>query len=1053
MRKLLSFLLIEMIFMSFLAVPRDVSASSSNTNISTNDVKESLQSLDLDIKPFTVGEAENGHLRRPVSKDQPMWIVHIDSWNYADPKKIIDLIPKDILPYVVFNISLSINWDSTNKKWLMIQDGYETAKSWLRTCAENNVWAMIQPASGGQSHFPDYDNTVNYDDTIYGEFYRDYPNFIGFNYCEQFWGFESKDFKVTPIQRYKHFAELLKLSHKYGGYLVVSWCGNQWSPSINPIAMLKRVPEFEQACRKYKDNYILEEKYTQTSYISDMESLVLGNYLSGYCGNFGVRYDESGWTDYDNGTKDTKKQYTLATGLPIHFERMALNGMTVIDGPELVWQDDFEELYSRRGNDGYIERRWAMRDQFQNVMIDMFRKVLDGTIRIPTRKEVIDRTKVAVIHDVNTGNDDDKYSTPNTLFEGLYRMDNDGNLRDNRTLFKRTGRYPTIPTVYNLTDDMAKSFNVQVKKSQYSRRWPTIKSKVEEMNKLFPGEYWGNCYAARNGNTWVTYNPFKTGEKAGGYLSLKYNTCKEVEVTYSQYTTGIINEFSDHLNIYLNNYDNKINSELKTDRIKIYGASSKPTFTYKNRGINQKASIVSEEWKDGVLTITINHNGPIDLTVNCKGTEEKRLTSYNKASLKSVSSPPEYMGPRQYEAEFYDYKNIEGIVTNGCSSGIKGYQAQGFMKFGKRSDASVRDTIYAPKEGKFKIKLRYAITSNNNSVDLYLNGSKVDRISLNNTFSLSSWAISEKEINLKKGENIIEIRSNSTLGSSLYIDNFIIEDTNSGGEKPSNPSKPPEVPGSTASLKDGWYYIKNINAQKYLNVKDNLGRSCQSVELRSKMDVKGQKWYLKNVGNGYITLKSALGDFMIDVTGGEDKDGTNIEIYNAYSGTPQQFMLKTSVNGSYIIATKSSNITKVLDDYNFEKADGTKVCQWTYGGRENQRWIFEPIDDDKKVPQQTKPVISSNLNLSYKIDKWNNSYQVNFKIKNNTNLDISNWILKLKKSDINITSNWCIKVDEDSEYYIISPLTWNSNICKDGTVEFGIQGTGNIKNDFNYILN
>ena len=67
-------------------------------------------------------------MRRPLSPEQPMWIVHIDSWNYADPAKIIDLIPEDVLPYVVFNISLSINWDGTNKKWLMVKDGYETAK-------------------------------------------------------------------------------------------------------------------------------------------------------------------------------------------------------------------------------------------------------------------------------------------------------------------------------------------------------------------------------------------------------------------------------------------------------------------------------------------------------------------------------------------------------------------------------------------------------------------------------------------------------------------------------------------------------------------------------------------------------------------------------------------------------------------------------------------------------------------------------------------------------------------------------------------------------------
>lgn len=48
-------------------------------------------------------------MRRPCSPDNPMLIVHIDTWNYADPEKIIALIPEDIKPYVVFNISMSIN--------------------------------------------------------------------------------------------------------------------------------------------------------------------------------------------------------------------------------------------------------------------------------------------------------------------------------------------------------------------------------------------------------------------------------------------------------------------------------------------------------------------------------------------------------------------------------------------------------------------------------------------------------------------------------------------------------------------------------------------------------------------------------------------------------------------------------------------------------------------------------------------------------------------------------------------------------------------------------
>ena len=65
----------------------------------------------------------DGKLRRPISPEQPMWIVHIDTWNNADPDKIIDLIPEDVLPYVVFNISMSINYDHETHTCGMVNDG------------------------------------------------------------------------------------------------------------------------------------------------------------------------------------------------------------------------------------------------------------------------------------------------------------------------------------------------------------------------------------------------------------------------------------------------------------------------------------------------------------------------------------------------------------------------------------------------------------------------------------------------------------------------------------------------------------------------------------------------------------------------------------------------------------------------------------------------------------------------------------------------------------------------------------------------------------------
>jgi hypothetical protein len=702
-------------------------------------------------------------LRRPISPSSPMWLIHIDTWNYPDPQKIIDLVPKDIRPYVVMNIGLSMSHDSDGR-FIRSEYGYEIAKSWLRTCAENRMWAMVQPASGAYSVLPDNDMT------IFEEFYQDYPNLIGFNYCEQSWGYGDIDPLATNWpDRMAHLAKLLELGDKHGGFLVVSWCGNQYVTDINPIAMQKRNPAFASACSNYTKNYILCEKYTFKSYQNDMESLCLGSYLSGYSGQYGIRYDDSGWSDAEGNNNEN---FSMATyGAPF-LEHVMLTGQTVIDAPELIWRYCFRELSAGSTSDGYTTRRWGTYPQFDNVSVDLFRKVIDGTVRIPTRQEVIDRTKVVIIHDVNSGSNDAKYSSPETLFEGLYSMD--GNYATNKSFFKKTGRYPTIPTVYTLNDEIANSFDVKVNRSAYSSRWPSISSKVTEFNNIFPQEYTGDLYAGRHENGWVTYNPYKTGQTASASIPFKYNTCDSMQLSFSQYTAGVIKEFSDHLTIYLSNYDNMISSELKTDIIKIHGSTSEPTITYSERG-SHKISLVSKNWSNGVFTLTIKHNGSIDITVNCSGTSTGRLTQYQTANIVVPNSPPVYTGACQYEAETFDYKNITGIVKSGYEQNIRNYTGQGYLQFGTNSAASVRDSVTALNDGKYLLETRYTTTGGDvNTIDLYVNGSKVVTPSFTQTDLLSNWAVDSQFIDLNKGVNTIEFRANAVAAQTIYFDNIVI---------------------------------------------------------------------------------------------------------------------------------------------------------------------------------------------------------------------------------------------------------------------------------------
>jgi hypothetical protein len=714
----------------------------------------------------------NAALRRPISPGRPMWLIHIDSWNYADPQKIIDLIPADIRPFVVMNISLSISNDATTGRFKVAEYGYELAKSWLRTCAQNRMWAMIQVASGGLAQFSDTDLSV------YEEFYKTYPNLIGFNYAEQFWGFDdATNVHSAPwATRMTHFANLLALSNSYGGYLVVSWCGNQYTANINPIAMLKRNSGFASACQQYSQNYILCEKYTTASYKSDMESICLGAYLSGYSGNYGIRYDNTGWTD----STGVNQNFTLASGGAPQLEHMMLTGQTVVDGPEIIWQNCFKETSRIATTNGYSTRNWETYPRFNNNSLDLFRKVLDGTLRIPTRQEVINRTKLVIIHDVNSGDNNAVYSTPENLFEGLYRMDDDGNYQNNKHFNKKTGRYPTIPTVYQLFDGTANSFPVKVNKSAYAMRWPSIASKQTELNNLFPAEYTGDVYAGRHENGWVIYNPYKTNRTATGTIPFKYNTAESIKFTLSQYSAGIMKETGNQLKIYLNNFQDEFNTELKTAIINVYGSTTQPTYSYVDRA-NHEASVLSATWSGGIYTLTIRHNGAIDITINCSGTATGRSTSFTSASISTPAVPPVYLGPRQYEAEVFDYKNISGITTSGYSGAIRNYTGQGYLNLGTNAAAAVRDTVTVESAGNYYLDMRYAVTGANvTSFSLYVNGNLVATPAFGATATLSDWNTVRQTLSLNQGANVIELKATSTISQSLYLDNFVVMPANAG---------------------------------------------------------------------------------------------------------------------------------------------------------------------------------------------------------------------------------------------------------------------------------
>lgn len=257
---------------------------------------------------------------------------------------------------------------------------------------------------------------------------------------------------------------------------------------------------------------------------------------------------------------------------------------------------------------------------------------------------------------------------------------------------------------------------------------------------------------------------------------------------------------------------------------------------------------------------------------------------------------------------------------------------------------------------------------------------------------------------------------------------------------PGQPTEPEKPSLEAAKLADGWYYIKNINAQKYLQVQGNTGANGQNVEIAQGTGAASQKWYLTNKTEGYVTLKNGLG-YMLDVCYGENKNGTNIQVYSANNMSAQDFkVVKTSTQNVYGVVTRASADTKGLDVANKAVTDGANVQQYEYYGASNQTWVFEacqaPGSENPTEPSQpTNP--TDDVMAVKVVSDWNSGATVEFTIKNTTGKDLNGWTCTFT---INrpIDSIWSAELaNQSGKTYTITNPAWQPQLAAGESYTFG----------------
>lgn len=758
---------------------------------------------------FMPKTGEAAAMRRPISSEQPMWIFHIDVWNYPDPAKVIDLIPDDLRPFVVFNISLSTNDDVTSNP-----DAERLIESWLRTCAAKRVWCMIQPSAGAHNRLQELSD-AEYDsgESVYERLLCDYPNLIGFGFAEQFWDFGKDDLPLWS-ERLQTLYNILRLCHKYEAYLSMSFTQSYDGCLMMPVSMIKNHAGIREQLRSNPENFICLEKYTMKKNFFDIESTCLGMFLSGYAGNHGLRFDNSGWmSNTDDYNDSSDNPFPVMAGLMPVIEHMLLTGQTVIDGPELTWQQATKTFFVQNSGE-YKTRQGGLFPHLENTYLDFFRRIVNGELRILTRQEVIERTKVCVLNDIKPdasesidGNPVKRtaYVTPKTLFDGLYRQECDrGGVsygtgwQDQRWWLKSTGRYPSIPLISSGIGDGGDTQYLQnlgfTKIVKASAFWKDEKTKTNELNKLFPIQSEGDLFVAAqdaDASTLLVYNPYQYDDEvidskrtfrnatriATANFTLKGNgNGRSVSASLNPYTVAVFKAVDNNAStIFLNNYRNDFLNSAKnnyaeqsqrTDHITIGGFDAMPEVTWADAA-NHSASRVQTSFSNGMLSIDVTYNGPLDISIN-----NEQLT-INNSSLSTPNTPPLGDGALQLEAEDMDYKNVDAIYHQGLKRDMQNsgsiawdYYGQGYVRFIPGTSRGLRGTIFAPQAGAYRLGIRYQSPNTDTLVPLTLrvNGTQMSAPSMPRTGQ--EWQMAFTDVTLNEGDNELAFGFSSTWSTS-----------------------------------------------------------------------------------------------------------------------------------------------------------------------------------------------------------------------------------------------------------------------------------------------
>ena len=237
------------------------------------------------------------------------------------------------------------------------------------------------------------------------------------------------------------------------------------------------------------------------------------------------------------------------------------------------------------------------------------------------------------------------------------------------------------------------------------------------------------------------------------------------------------------------------------------------------------------------------------------------------------------------------------------------------------------------------------------------------------------------------------------------------------------------VSGRDDELNGKVFMLQNVNSGLYMDVDGARAANGTNVQQWDKsLASDNNTWKAVYANNGYYYIYSQLAGgntYLLDIDCGRSANGTNIQIYQNTYCDAQLYKFQKNADGSYTILTKVSNDRSCVEVKSALTSNAANVQEWEVNGHNCQKWYLKEIGNNATPTPTQKPIVQptvqptvnptkeptvkptveptktadSSLKVKTDVNSWDSGFTANVTIENKGNSTVSNWCMKVKKSE------------------------------------------------------